>query len=280
MVEKQLDNIKMSKKHKYFCRIASDLAKKSDVEKSKHGSVIVDGKKNILGLGYNKICKKNSCHSTHAEIAAILDAMKKHGKKSLMDSILYVVRIPNNDVLQELNYKPSYTKHHKKDYNYIKYGNTSTRKTTPTIKTKTMTTTTTTTTTTTIKTITKTITKTKTRQDSPKTRQDSRDTRQDSRDTRQDSPKTRQDSRDTRQDSRDTRQDSIDTRQDSIDTRQDSIDTRQDSPKTRQDSPKTRHNNICHTYNKTNRMIMSKPCEHCTKFIIENKIKLVYYSID
>ena len=43
MVENPYDT--MSKRHKYFCKIASDLAKKSDVEKSKHGSVIVDGKK-------------------------------------------------------------------------------------------------------------------------------------------------------------------------------------------------------------------------------------------
>ena len=33
-------------------------------------------------------------------------------------------------------------------------------------------------------------------------------------------------------------------------------------------------------HNKTNGMINSKPCEHCTKFIIENKIRIVYYSID
>jgi len=261
MVEKQ-DNIKMSKKHKYFCKIASDLAKKSDVEKSKHGSVIVDGKKNILGFGYNKICKQNSCHSTHAEIAAILDAMKKHGKKSLTDSILYVVRIPNNDVKHELNYKPNYSRHNKKDnnYNYTKYSNTSypIKKNT---KTK-------------ITTKTKTYSRQQNINININPNIDTRTNTNINIDTRQNTNINI--NTDTKQNTNINININSDTRQNTnINT---NINTRQEKQ-----SKKTKENNICYTTttnNKTNKMIMSKPCEHCTKFIIENKIKIVYYSID
>jgi len=82
----------MTKKQEMICNIAEELAKKSDMEKSKHGAVIVNGKK-ILGMGYNRYCKNKKCYSDHAEVDAILDAIKNYGKESLYNSELYVVRI-------------------------------------------------------------------------------------------------------------------------------------------------------------------------------------------
>jgi hypothetical protein len=82
----------MSKRQEMICNIAEELAKKSDMEKSKHGAVIVNGKK-IIGMGYNRYCKNKKCYSDHAEVDAILNAIKNYGKESLYNSELYVVRI-------------------------------------------------------------------------------------------------------------------------------------------------------------------------------------------
>jgi deoxycytidylate deaminase len=97
------ENIKsMSKKQKDYCDIARDLAKKSDMEKSKHGAVIVNGKK-IIGMGYNRYCNINNCnnkncYTTHAEVDAILNAVTTNGKQSLKNSELYVIRISNREI--------------------------------------------------------------------------------------------------------------------------------------------------------------------------------------
>lgn len=88
----------MSKKQQDICNIARDLAKKSDMEKSKHGAVIVSGKK-IIGMGYNRYCNNKNCYTTHAEVDAIINAVNTNGKESLRNSELYVIRINN----QELN---------------------------------------------------------------------------------------------------------------------------------------------------------------------------------
>lgn len=86
----------MSKKQQDICDIARDLAKKSDMEKSKHGAVIVNGKK-IIGMGYNRYCNNKTCYTTHAEVDAILDAVNTYGKEVLSNSELYVIRICNKE---------------------------------------------------------------------------------------------------------------------------------------------------------------------------------------
>ena len=87
-----------SKKHLNICEIACELAKKSDIDKSKHGAVILKGN-TIIGTGYNKYCKNinKKCFSDHAEIEAIVDAIKIYGKESLNNTELYVVRITKDD---------------------------------------------------------------------------------------------------------------------------------------------------------------------------------------
>jgi deoxycytidylate deaminase len=101
----------MSKRQEIICNIAEELAKKSDMEKSKHGAVIVNGKK-IIGMGYNRYCKNKKCYSDHAEIEAILDAIKNYGKESLYNSELYVVRISKdgNIAKQSRHGTPKYEK--------------------------------------------------------------------------------------------------------------------------------------------------------------------------
>jgi deoxycytidylate deaminase len=86
----------MSKKQQMICDLAQELAKKSDMEKSKHGAVIVNGKK-IIGMGYNRYCQNKKCYTIHAEVDAILNAIKKYGKESLYNSELYVIRISKED---------------------------------------------------------------------------------------------------------------------------------------------------------------------------------------
>jgi deoxycytidylate deaminase len=81
----------MSNKENKICLLASQLAKKSDMNQ-KHGAVIIcDGE--IIGTGYNSYCRDKKCHSIHAEVAAITNAMKEHDKKDFERSVLYVVRI-------------------------------------------------------------------------------------------------------------------------------------------------------------------------------------------
>jgi len=97
----------MSERQKMICDLAQELAKKSDMEKSKHGAVIVNGKK-IIGMGYNCYCKNKKCYSDHAEVNAILDAIKNYGKESLHNSVLYVVRITKgNNIVKQTNYNKS-----------------------------------------------------------------------------------------------------------------------------------------------------------------------------
>jgi deoxycytidylate deaminase len=97
----------MSERQKMICDLAQELAKKSDMEKSKHGAVIVNGKK-IIGMGYNCYCKNKKCYSDHAEVNAILDAIKNYGKESLHNSVLYVVRITKgNSIAKQINYDKS-----------------------------------------------------------------------------------------------------------------------------------------------------------------------------
>ena len=86
----------ISKKEDDFCDIACELAKQSDMKKSKHGAVLVHGK-DIIGKGYNKYCKNKECYTIHAEVDAILDAMNTYGKKFLPKCKLYVIRISNID---------------------------------------------------------------------------------------------------------------------------------------------------------------------------------------
>jgi deoxycytidylate deaminase len=97
----------MSKRQKIICDIAEELAKKSDIEKSKHGAVIVNGKK-IIGMGYNRYCKNKKCYTDHAEVDAIINAIKNYGKESLYNSELYVVRISKgNNIVKQSNYDTS-----------------------------------------------------------------------------------------------------------------------------------------------------------------------------
>ena len=100
-----------SKRHLKICELAEELAKKSDMEKSKHGAVIMNGNK-VIGTGYNKHCNKycnnKKCYSDHAEVNAILDAIKNYGKESLYNSVLYVVRITKgNNIANNINHENS-----------------------------------------------------------------------------------------------------------------------------------------------------------------------------
>ena len=100
-----------SKRHLKICELAQELAKKSDMEKSKHGAVIMNGNK-VIGTGYNKHCNKycnnKKCYSDHAEVNAILDAIKNYGKESLYNSVLYVVRITKgNNIANKINHEKS-----------------------------------------------------------------------------------------------------------------------------------------------------------------------------
>jgi len=95
----------ISKKQQIICDVAKELAKKSDMEKSQHGAVIVKGK-TIIGMGYNYYCNNKKCYSYHAEVDAILNAIKNYGKESLYDSELYVVRISKgNNIANQEKYK-------------------------------------------------------------------------------------------------------------------------------------------------------------------------------
>jgi deoxycytidylate deaminase len=100
-----------SKRHLKICELAEELAKKSDMEKSKHGAVIMNGNK-VIGTGYNKHCNKycnnKKCYSDHAEVNAIIDAIKNYGKESLYNSVLYVVRITKgNNIANKINHENS-----------------------------------------------------------------------------------------------------------------------------------------------------------------------------
>lgn len=85
----------MSNKQEKICSLASQLAYKSDMNQ-KHGAVIVCGNK-IIGKGYNSYCNNKKCHSTHAEVAAIINAMEEHNITNFEKSILYVVRISRHN---------------------------------------------------------------------------------------------------------------------------------------------------------------------------------------
>jgi deoxycytidylate deaminase len=114
----------MTKKQEMICNIAEELAKKSDMEKSKHGAVIVNGKK-IIGMGYNRYCKNKKCYSDHAEVEAILDAIKNYGKESLYNSELYVVRISKgNNIAKQSNHEKTrrcISRHGTTNHNNSKY---------------------------------------------------------------------------------------------------------------------------------------------------------------
>jgi deoxycytidylate deaminase len=88
-----------SKKHLNICKIAHEEAKKSDIDKSKHGAVILKGN-TIIGTGYNKYCNNinKKCYTDHAEIEAIVNAIKIYGKESLYNTELYVVRIAKDNI--------------------------------------------------------------------------------------------------------------------------------------------------------------------------------------
>jgi deoxycytidylate deaminase len=109
MNEIKYDN-NMSKKQKNICDAAKELAKKSDMEKSQHGAIIVNGKQ-IIGEGYNHHYNDNNkkkCYSCHAEVVAIVDAIKKYGKESLYNSELYVVRISKGNNIDKQPNKKKY----------------------------------------------------------------------------------------------------------------------------------------------------------------------------
>jgi hypothetical protein len=123
-----------SKRHLKICELAQELAKKSDMEKSKHGAVIMNGNK-VIGTGYNKHCNKycnnKKCYSDHAEVNAILDAIKNYGKESLYNSVLYVVRITKgNNIANKINHEKSrhgisrhgLSKHEKPMYDISRHG--------------------------------------------------------------------------------------------------------------------------------------------------------------
>jgi pentapeptide MXKDX repeat protein len=234
----------LSKKQKNICDAAKELAKKSDMEKSQHGAIIVNGSK-ILGEGFNHHYNDNNkkkCYSCHAEVVAIVDAIKKYGKESLYNSELYVIRISKGNNI---------AKQHNKKYRQDTSKKDISRQDTlrqDTLRQDTL------------------------RQDTRKQdtlRQDTlrQDTlRQDTlrQDTlRQDKSKQDKSKQDT------SRQDK--SRQDK--SRQDK--TRQD--KSRQD--KSRQDTSRQDTSKCD-FRMSKPCQNCTNFIIKNNINTVFYSID
>ena len=100
----------LSKKQKNICDAAKELAKKSDMEKSQHGAIIVNGSK-ILGEGFNHHYNDNNkkkCYSCHAEVVAIVDAIKKYGKESLYNSELYVIRISKGNNIAKQHNKKKY----------------------------------------------------------------------------------------------------------------------------------------------------------------------------
>ena len=82
-------------------RLASKQAIKSTF-KQRIGAVLVN-KHCVLGVGHNQINRHQQTFKTshwegtlHAEIAAILDAIKKCGAKSIEGATLYVARIKKN----------------------------------------------------------------------------------------------------------------------------------------------------------------------------------------
>jgi deoxycytidylate deaminase len=87
----------MSKKQEIICDLARELAQKSDMNKSKHGAVVVNGKK-IIGMGYNRYCQNKNCYTIHAEVDAIKDALNNYGKNYVNNAQLYVIRISKEDI--------------------------------------------------------------------------------------------------------------------------------------------------------------------------------------
>ena len=84
----------------YFINLAIKEAFKSCFVK-RHGAIILDKKLNVIGKGYNKIYKFNSCNdrSMHAERMAIINSSKKKGY------IMIVVRLPNLKKINKNNIK-------------------------------------------------------------------------------------------------------------------------------------------------------------------------------
>jgi len=89
----------MINKHSFYIDEAIKEAKKSCMVK-KHGCIIIKNNK-IIGKGYNEYIKgMNNIYSIHAEKKAILNAKKNNDIKN---SVLYVVRINNNNELDKRN---------------------------------------------------------------------------------------------------------------------------------------------------------------------------------
>ena len=82
--------------HQNYLQEAIFNARKSLLYKSNHGAIVIYRSK-IVGRGHNKMCVENinkvNKFSTHAEVAAIKDALRRINKEELKKSILIVIRL-------------------------------------------------------------------------------------------------------------------------------------------------------------------------------------------
>lgn len=85
---------------------AIDLAKSSQFERAPMGAVLTKGNR-ILGVGQNKTNRHQSKIRTtswpgslHAEIACVLDALRKHPVEKLKGATVTVVRVTKNGDLK------------------------------------------------------------------------------------------------------------------------------------------------------------------------------------